>query len=48
MDYPYPTINIRKIFATNSAKRENANELDDEMSEIEPLKAGENDRTYCF
>ena len=31
----------QKNFATNSPKRENANELDDEMSEIEPLKAGE-------
>ena len=31
----------QKGFATNSPKRENANELDDEMSEIEPLKAGE-------
>ena len=27
--------------ATNSPNKENANELDDEMSEIEPLKAGE-------
>ena len=31
----------QKDFATNSPKRENANELDDEMSEIEPFKAGE-------
>ena len=31
----------QKDFATNSPKRENANELDDEMSEIESLKAGE-------
>ena len=31
----------QKDFATNSPKRENANELDDKMSEIEPLKAGE-------
>ena len=31
----------QKNFATNTPKRENANELDDEMSEIEPLKAGE-------
>ena len=31
----------QKDFATNSPKRENANELDDEMSENEPLKAGE-------
>ena len=27
----------QKEFATNLPKRENANELDDEMSEIEPL-----------
>ena len=31
----------QKNFATNLPKRGNANELDDEMSEIEPLKAGE-------
>ena len=31
----------QKNFATNSPKRENANELDDKMSEIELLKAGE-------
>ena len=31
----------QKDFATNSPKRGNANELDDEMSEIELLKAGE-------
>ena len=31
----------QKDFAKNSPKRENANELDDEMSEIELLKAGE-------
>ena len=31
----------QKDFATNLPKRENANELDDEISEIEPLKAGE-------
>ena len=37
----------QKDFATNSPKRENANELDDEMSEIELLKAGRNDRIYC-
>ena len=30
-----------KDFTTNSPKKEIANELDDEMSEIEPLKAGE-------
>ena len=32
---------IKKDFATNSPNKEKANELDDEMSEIEPLKAGE-------
>ena len=31
----------QKDFATNLPNKENANELDDEMSEIEPLKAGE-------
>ena len=31
----------QKDFATNSPNKGNANELDDEMSEIEPLKAGE-------
>ena len=31
----------QKDFVTNSPSRGNANELDDEMSEIEPLKAGE-------
>ena len=31
----------QKNFATNSSKRENVNELDEEMSEIELLKAGE-------
>ena len=31
----------QKDFATNLPKRGNANELDDEMSEIELLKAGE-------
>ena len=41
MDYPYPTIKNQQNFATISPKGENANELDDEMSEIEPLKAGE-------
>ena len=30
-----------KDFATNSPNKGNANELDDKMSEIEPLKAGE-------
>ena len=41
MDHPYPIIEIRKHFPTNPPKKENANELDEEMSEIEPLKAGE-------
>ena len=31
----------QKDFATNLPNRGNANELDDEMSEVEPLKAGE-------
>ena len=31
----------QKDFATNSPNKGNVNELDDEMSEIEPLKAGE-------
>ena len=31
----------QKDFVTNSPKTEKANELDDKMSEIEPLKAGE-------
>ena len=31
----------QKDFATNSPNKGNANELDDEMSELEPLKAGE-------
>ena len=30
----------QKHFTTNPPKRKNANELDEEMSEIEPLKAG--------
>ena len=38
---PLPHNKNQKGFATNSPKRENANELDDEMSEIELLKAGE-------
>ena len=38
---PLPYNRNQKNFPTNSPKRENANELDDEMSEIEPLKAGE-------
>ena len=32
---------IRKILLPSHPIRGNANELDDEMSEIEPLKAGE-------
>ena len=31
----------QKDFTTTSPNKGNANELDDEMSEIEPLKAGE-------
>ena len=38
---PLPYNRNQKKFATNPPKRENANELDDEMSEIELLKAGE-------
>ena len=38
---PLPYNRNQKHFATNPPKRENANELDEEMSEIEPLKAGE-------
>ena len=38
---PLPYNRNQKHFATNSPKRENANEIDDEMSEIELLKAGE-------
>ena len=37
----------QKDFATNSPNKGNANELDDEMSEIEPLKVGGVNRTYC-
>ena len=48
MDHPYPYNRNQKHFATNPPKRENANEVDEEMSEIELLKAGANDRTYCF
>ena len=40
MDHPLPYNRNQKHFATNHLK-ENANELDDEMSEIELLKAGE-------
>ena len=40
MDHPYPIIEIRNISLLTPPKRENANELDEEMSEIEPLKAG--------
>ena len=38
---PLPYNRNQKHFATNPPKRENANELDEEMSEIELLKAGE-------
>ena len=38
----------QKDFATNSPKRENVNELDDEMSEIEPLKAEEMIESIVF
>ena len=37
---PLPYNRNQKHFTTNPPKRENANELDEEMSEIEPLKAG--------
>ena len=37
----------QKDFATNSPKRGNANELDDEMSEIEPAQGRRVSRTYC-
>ena len=37
---PLPYNRNQKHFTTNP-KRENANELDEEMSEIEPLKTGE-------
>ena len=38
---PLPYNRNQKHFITNPLKRENANELDEEMSEIEPLKVGE-------
>ena len=38
---PLSQMKIRKILLLTSPNRGNANELDDEMSEIEPLKAGE-------
>ena len=38
---PLPYNRNQKHFPTNPPKKENANELDEEMSEIEPLKAGE-------
>ena len=41
MDHPYPIIEIRKVFLLTQLKEKMPNELDDEMSEIEPLKAGE-------
>ena len=36
---PLPYNRNQKHFTTNSPKKENANEFDEEMSEIEPLKA---------
>ena len=36
---PLPYNRNQKHFPTNPPKKENANELDEEMSEIEPLKA---------
>ena len=41
MDHPYPIIEIRDILLLTHLKEKIANELDEEMSEIEPLKAGE-------
>ena len=38
---PLPYNRNQKHFTTNPPKRENVGELDDEMSEIEPLKAGD-------
>ena len=38
---PLPYNRNQKHFPTNPPKKENANEFDEEMSEIEPLKAGE-------
>ena len=38
----------QKDFATNSPNKGNANKLDDEMSEIEPLKAGELIELLCL
>ena len=38
---PLPYNRNQKNFPTNPPKKKNANELDEEMSEIEPLKAGE-------
>ena len=38
----------QKDFATNLPKGGNANKLDDEMSEIEPLKAGEMIKPIVF
>ena len=45
---PLPYNRNQKHFTTNPTKKENANELDEEMSEIEPLKDRRNGRTYCF
>ena len=38
---PLPYYRNQKNFPTNPPKKENANEFDEEMSEIEPLKAGD-------
>ena len=37
----------QKDFATNSPNKGNANELDDEMSEIEHAQGRRVNRTYC-
>ena len=41
MDHPYPIIEIRNISLLTHLKEKMPNELDEEMSEIEPLKTGE-------
>ena len=43
---PLPHNENQKDFATILPNKGNANELDDEMSEIEPLKAGRVNRTH--
>ena len=45
---PLPHNRNQKGFATNSPKRENTNELDDKMSEVELLKAGEMIKPIVF